>query len=71
LLAAPARVGLIGGVMNLAGSLGGIAVPILVGLLLQHLGGYPAVLGFFALCSGLFILGTLLIALDAREVPHD
>ena len=70
LLAAPARVGLIGGVMNLAGSLGGIAVPILVGLLLQHLGGYPAVLGFFALCSGLFILGTLLIALDEREVRH-
>ncbi|ALZ84539.1 MFS transporter [Pseudomonas oryzihabitans] len=70
LLAAPARVGLIGGVMNLAGSLGGIAVPILVGLLLQHLGGYPAVLGFFALCSGLFILGTLLIALDEREVQH-
>ncbi|MCD4865141.1 MFS transporter [Pseudomonas sp. PLB05] len=71
LLAAPARVGLIGGVMNLAGSLGGIAVPILVGLLLQHLGGYPAVLGFFALCSGLFILGTLLIVLDQREVQHD
>lgn len=70
LLAAPARVGLIGGVMNLAGSLGGIAVPILVGLLLQHLGGYPAVLGFFALCSGLFILGTLLIGLDEREVAH-
>lgn len=70
LLAAPARVGLIGGVMNLAGSLGGIAVPILVGLLLQHLGGYPAVLGFFALCSGLFILGTLLIGLDEREVVH-
>ncbi|WP_288472871.1 MFS transporter, partial [uncultured Pseudomonas sp.] len=70
LLAVPARVGLIGGVMNLAGSLGGIAVPILVGLLLQHLGGYPAVLGFFALCSGLFILGTLLIALDQREVQH-
>ncbi len=71
LLAAPARVGLIGGVMNLAGSLGGIAVPILVGLLLQHLGGYPAVLGFFALCSGLFILGTLLIALDTQELAHD
>ncbi|MFM0874842.1 MFS transporter, partial [Klebsiella pneumoniae] len=47
LLATPARVGLVGGVMNMAGSLGGIAVPILVGLLLQHLGGYAAVLGFF------------------------
>ncbi len=70
LLASPARVGLIGGVMNLAGSLGGIAVPILVGLLLQHAGGYAAVLGFFALCSGLFIVGTLLISLDNNEVSH-
>jgi len=71
LLAAPSRVGLIGGVMNLAGSLGGIVVPILVGVLLQHLGGYPAVLGFFALCSALFIVGTLLISLDKAEVSHD
>jgi len=70
LLASPARVGLIGGIMNMAGSLGGIAVPILVGLLLQHAGGYAAVLGFFALCSGLFIIGTLLIALDKAEVSH-
>lgn len=70
LLAAPARVGLIGGVMNMAGSLGGIAVPILVGVLLQHLGGYSAVLAFFAACSALFIAGTLLIALDKTEVNH-
>ena len=70
LLASPARVGLIGGVMNMAGSLGGIVVPILVGLLLQHAGGYAAVLGFFALCSGLFIVGTLLISLDKTEVAH-
>ncbi|WP_165671179.1 MFS transporter [Metapseudomonas otitidis] len=70
LLASPARVGLIGGVMNLAGSLGGIAVPILVGLLVQYAGGYPAVLAFFALCSALFIAGTLLISLDDTEVSH-
>ncbi|MBF3187605.1 MFS transporter, partial [Pseudomonas aeruginosa] len=70
LLAAPARVGLVGGVMNMAGSLGGIAVPILVGLLLQHLGGYAAVLGFFALCSAAFIAGTLLISLDKTEAKH-
>lgn len=52
------------------GSLGGIAVPILVGLLLQHLGGYAAVLGFFALCSAAFIAGTLLISLDKTEAKH-
>jgi len=67
LLAAPARVGLIGGVMNLAGSLGGIAVPILVGLILQFFNGYTGVLGFFALCSAVFILGTLLIGLDGAS----
>ena len=55
--------------MNMAGSLG-IAVPILVGLLLQHLGGYAAVLGFFALCSAAFIAGTLLISLDKTEAKH-
>lgn len=70
LLAAPARVGLIGGVMNMAGSLGGIAVPILVGVLLQYLGGYSVVLGFFALCSALYIAGTLLISLENTEVHH-
>ncbi|MND83069.1 putative galactarate transporter [compost metagenome] len=70
LLAAPARVGLIGGVMNLAGSLGGILVPILVGVILQYFGGYAGVLGFFAGCSALFVVGTLLIGLDNPEVNH-
>ncbi|MCY1281265.1 putative galactarate transporter [compost metagenome] len=70
LLAAPARVGLIGGVMNLAGSLGGILVPILVGVILQYFGGYAGVLGFFAGCSALFVVGTLLIGLDNPEVKH-
>lgn len=71
LLAAPARVGLIGGVMNMAGSTGGIAVPILVGVILQFTGGFAPVLGFFALCSALFVLATLLISLDvAQEVNH-
>ena len=70
LLAAPARVGLIGGVMNLAGSLGGILVPILVGVILQYFGGYAGVLGFFAACSALFVGGTLLIGLDNNEVNN-
>lgn len=71
LLAAPARVGLIGGVMNLAGSIGGIFVPILVGLILQFFGGFGAVLGFFAICAALFVLATLLIGLDGeREVNN-
>ncbi len=71
LLAAPARVGLIGGVMNLAGSIGGIFVPILVGLILQYFGGFGAALTFFAICAALFVVGTLFISLDGpREVRH-
>ena len=69
LLAAPARVGLIGGVMNMAGSTGGIAVPILVGVILQMAGGFAPVLGFFAACSAVFVFATLFISLD--EVRHD
>jgi ACS family D-galactonate transporter-like MFS transporter len=69
LLAAPARVGLIGGVMNMAGSSGGIVVPILVGVILQAAGGFAPVLGFFAACSAVFVLATLFISLD--EVRHD
>jgi len=58
--------------MNMAGSTGGIAVPILVGVILQFTGGFAPVLGFFALCSALFVLATLLISLDAaQEVSHD
>ncbi|WP_460140032.1 MFS transporter [Pseudomonas sp. S2_E01] len=68
LLAAPARVGLIGGVMNMAGSVGGIAVPILVGVILQMAGGFAPVLAFFAVCSAVFVLATLFISLD--EVRH-
>ena len=69
LLAAPARVGLIGGVMNMAGSTGGIVVPILVGVILQMAGGFARVLGFFAACSAVFVFATLFISLD--EVRHD
>ena len=68
LLAAPARVGLIGGVMNMAGSVGGITVPILVGIIVQTAGGFAPVLGFFAGCSALFVVATLFISLD--EVRH-
>ena len=63
ILAPPARAGLLGAWMNLAGSVGGIIVPIIAGLLLQATGTYTAVLVFFALCAALYILGTLLIPL--------
>ena len=71
LLAAPSRVGLIGGVMNLAGSVGGIFVPILVGVILQFFGGFGAVLAFFAVCAALFVLATLFISLDGKREVSD
>lgn len=71
LLAAPARVGLIGGVMNLAGSVGGIFVPILVGVILQFFGGFGAVLAFFAVCAALFVMATLFISLDGKREVSD
>jgi MFS transporter, ACS family, D-galactonate transporter len=66
-LLAPGRAGLLGGLMNMAGSCGGIAVPILAGFLLQVSGSYDAVLLMLACCAGLYIVGTVLIPLDARN----
>jgi len=61
LLAPPEKVGLVGGVMNFAGSSSGIAVPILTGVILQYSGSYLAVLYFFAACAALHVVGTLVI----------
>jgi MFS transporter, ACS family, D-galactonate transporter len=61
LLVPPAQVGIVGGLMNFAGSSGGIIVPILAGFILQQTGAYDWVLYFFAGCAVLFTLGTVLI----------
>ncbi len=60
-LLAPGRAGLLGGLMNMAGSCGGTAVPILVGFFLQGTGSYDAVLVMLACCAGLYMVGTLAI----------
>ncbi len=65
LLAPRDKVGLLGGLMNFAGSSSGVAVPIVTGLILQATGSYFAVLMFFAGCGLLYIVGTLLIAFPA------
>lgn len=67
LLVAREKVGVIGGVMNMAGSLGGILVPVLVGAILQLTGSYSGVLIFFALCSAVYVLGTCLIGIAPRH----
>ena len=61
LLAPKSRVGIVGGTMNMAGSTGGILVPILVGLIIEATGGYDSVLVFFACCAGMYVFGTCLI----------
>ncbi|MGY2049711.1 MFS transporter [Methylobacterium sp. JK268] len=62
LLAPAGKVGLVGGIMNFAGSASGIAVPIITGLILQATGAYLAVLMFFAACALVYVAGTMLIA---------
>ncbi|EBO9655487.1 MFS transporter [Salmonella enterica subsp. enterica] len=66
LLVARNKVGIMGGAMNMAGSIGGISVPIVVGLLLQASGGYQAVLWFFAGCSLVYMVGSFCISLQPR-----
>lgn len=68
LLAPKSKVGLVGGIMNMAGSVGGIAVPILVGIILGYSNqNYDNVLLFFAGCSIAYILGTLSIKLSKQD----
>lgn len=68
-LAPPAKVGLLGGIMNFAGSASGIVVPVVTGVILQVTGAYLAVLLFFAGCALVYVLGTLLIAFPPAARP--
>ena len=53
------RAGFLGGVMNLGGNIGGISVPIIVGLIVQATGSYFLALMFFAAAGvALFICST-------------
>jgi ACS family D-galactonate transporter-like MFS transporter len=61
MLAPRSKVGLLGGIMNFAGSASGIAVPIITGAILQFTGTYFAVLIYFAACAALYVVGTMLI----------
>ena len=61
ILAPKDKVGVVGGVMNFAGSSSGIAVPIITGYILQVTGAYLVALYFFAACAALYVLGSLLI----------
>jgi len=53
------KVGVLGGIMNLGGNIGGISVPIIVGLIVQATGSYFLALMFFAAAG----IGLLLCSL--------
>ncbi|SOZ97506.1 putative transporter, MFS family; putative Sugar phosphate permease [Cupriavidus taiwanensis] len=53
------KVGFLGGVMNLGGNIGGISVPIIVGMIVQFTGSYFLALMFFAAAGvGLLLAST-------------
>lgn len=67
ILASKTKVGMVGGVMNFAGSSSGIVVPIITGFILQATGTYLMVLYFFAACAALYVAGSLLIDFHQAE----
>ncbi|WGF89948.1 MFS transporter [Marinivivus vitaminiproducens] len=58
--------GFMGGMMNCAGSVGGIIVPLVAGVLLEVTGTFTAVLTYFAISAGLYVLATLFIPFVRR-----
>lgn len=62
------KIGFLGGVMNLGGNIGGISVPIIVGMIVQYTGSYFLALMFFAAASvGLLLAST---AIDyEKKIP--
>ncbi|GJG98411.1 MFS transporter [Cupriavidus pauculus] len=53
------KIGFLGGVMNLGGNIGGISVPIIVGMIVQYTGSYFLALMFFAAAGvGLLLAST-------------
>ncbi len=67
MLAQPHRIGLVGGIMNFAGTSSGIAVPIIVGLILDMTGNFAAVIAFFAACALVYLVSSLFIDFRPAE----
>lgn len=71
MLAPREQVGLIGGVMNFAGTGGAIVVPIVVGVLVDATGGFTAVIMFFAAAAFAYLVGSLLIDFGSNAPAGD
>jgi len=62
------RAGVLGGMMNFAGNVGGIVVPIIVGVIVQATGSYFLALMFFTACGVLYTCSSLIIDYS-RKLP--
>lgn len=62
------RTGVLGGMMNFAGNIGGVLVPIIVGVIVQSTGSYFLALMFFTACGVLYTCGSLIIDYS-RKLP--
>lgn len=65
-LADRGHAGILGGIMNAAGNLGGIVAPVLVGAIVQSTGDYFAALIFFAGCGLLYTISSVVIDYGRR-----
>ncbi len=65
IIGGPARTGVLAGAMNFCGNMGGVVVPILIGLIVQFSGSYFLALIFFVVVAALLALFSSLI--DYRE----
>jgi ACS family D-galactonate transporter-like MFS transporter len=66
MLASSGKVGFLGGAMNLSGNIGGITVPILVGLIVQYTGSFFLALMFFAAAGCGLLVGSLAIDYETK-----
>jgi MFS transporter, ACS family, D-galactonate transporter len=62
------RAGVLGGMMNFAGNVGGILVPIIVGVIVQATGSYFLALMFFSASGVLYLFSSLVIDYS-RKLP--
>jgi ACS family D-galactonate transporter-like MFS transporter len=62
------RAGVLGGMMNFAGTAGGILVPIIVGVIVQVTGSYFLALMFFSASGVLYLISSLMIDYS-RKLP--
>jgi ACS family D-galactonate transporter-like MFS transporter len=62
------RVGVLAGIMNFAGNVGGILAPIIVGVIVQMTGSYFLALMFFSASAVLYLISSLIIDYS-RKLP--